>query len=318
MSANPSPSIMVAVSARSLFQLEDFHQVFVERGFEAYLDVIRKHENEPFQPGAAFPLVQALLRLNELSDDRIVDIVVVSSMHPDAGLSVVNSIEAHGIAVDRAAFTSGGDVVPVLSAFGTNLFLSHSPEDARRGIAAGIAAAIMYDPPDGLNEPFEDQKIRIAFDGDAVVFSEESERIFKAQGKAAFFEHEKAMAKKPMDDGPFGKFLRLVDRIQKRFPDNKPFRLSLVTARGGSARERVLRTLRARDVTMDETYFLNGMEKSGILRSIRPHIFFDDQDRHVSPASKFVPSGLVPSTVPTEADTVDDCDQRENLRAPNP
>jgi 5'-nucleotidase len=298
MSAKPKAALTVAVSARSLFRLEEFHKIFAAHGFEAYLKAMRERENEGFAPGAAFPLVRALLRLNELTGEKIVDVIVVSSMHPDAGLSVLNSIEHHGIAAERAAFTSGSDVMPFLQAFGTDLFLSHSPADASRAIQAGMAAAIMYNPPDQVDAPDEDQ-IRIAFDGDAVLFSEESEVIFKTFGKAAFFEHETAKAKQPMDQGPFAKLLLIIDRIQKGFPaENKPFRIALVTARGGSARERVIRTLRAWDVTIDDAFFLNGLEKSNILRAFRPQIFFDDQDGHVSLAAKFVPSGLVPSTVP--------------------
>jgi 5'-nucleotidase len=318
--SKPKAAITVAVSARSLFRLEELHRVFEAEGLTAYLKAVRERENEGLMPGAAFPLVRALLRLNDLTDEKIVDVIVVSSMHPDAGLSVLNAIEAHGIAAERAAFTSGSDVMPILQAFGTDLFLSHSPADARRAVEAGMAAAIMYDPPDTVQAEENDQ-IRIAFDGDAVLFSEESERIFKTQGKAAFFEHETALAKQPMEEGPFGKLLRTIDRIQKGFPEGrKPFRITLVTARGGRARERVLRTLRAWEVTIDETYFLNGLEKSYILRALRPQIFFDDQDRHVSLASKFVPAGLVPSTVPAFAETVIALDQRENedLRAPNP
>lgn len=297
MTKSLDAAITVAVSARSLFYLEDFHRVFVTEGLEAYLEAVRRHEDTPLKPGAAFPLIKALLRLNTLSDDPIVSIVVVSNMHPEAGLSVINSIDFHQVAVERAAFTSGSDVFPILKEFGTNLFLSHSHDDARRAITSGTAAAVMYDPPaiDGWESG---EQIRIAFDGDAVLFSEESERIFKTQGKAAFFAHEREMARQPMEEGPFGNLFRTIDRIQRNFPEGrKPFRVALVTARGGQARERVLRTLRAWEVTIDETYFLNGTPKDGILRVFSPHIFFDDQDRHVSAASKIVPSGLVPSTL---------------------
>jgi len=307
--------ITVSVSARSLFRLEEFHEVYKAEGLSSYLNLVRQRENEALLPGAAFPLVQALLRLNDLSGKRIVDVIVVSSMHPDAGLAILNAIETHGIAVERAAFTSGGDVLPILKAFGTDLFLSYSPADARRAVADGIAAAIMYDPPDQIETPGD--QIRIAFDGDAVLFSEESERIFKTQGKAAFFEHEHSNARRPMEEGPFGKLLRAIDRIQKSFPDGrKPFRIALVTARGGKARERVVRTLRAWDVAIDETYFLNGGEKGEILRVFKPQIFFDDQDRHVSRAAKFVPAGLVPSTVPMAPETTELDDAQSLL--PNP
>jgi len=295
MTAHTVTPLVVAVSARSLFNLEESHSIFERDGIDAYVRHVRANEDEALPKGAAFPLVKALLDLNDLSPEgRVVEVIAVSSIHPDAGLRIVNSIDAYGLGIRRAAFTSGSPVLPILQAFDVDLLLSKSIVDVQQAVDSGMAAAIMYSPPDESASPLDGQ-IRIAFDGDAVIFSDESERIYKAEGLDAFLEHEARKAREPMAEGPFAKLLGTIQRIQKSAPaGRKPFRLALVTARGGNARERVLRTLRAWDIEIDEVYFLNGYRKDRILAAFRPHIFFDDQDAHVSPASKVVPSGRVP------------------------
>lgn len=294
MAAQQNAPLIVAVSARSLFDFEEAHLVYEAKGIEAYLSHVREREDVPLPKGAAFPLIEALLRLNELvPGERIVDVIAVSSIHPDAGLRVINSIDHYGLDVKKAAFTSGSSVLPILQAFEVDLLLSKSTADVQQAVDAGMAAAIMYTPPDGEVPPAD--QIRIAFDGDAVLFSDESERVYKAQGLEAFMEHETKKAREPLPDGPFAKLLRMIQRIQTNSKaERRPFRLALVTARGGNARERVLRTLRAWDIEMDEVYFLQGFRKDRILATFRPHIFFDDQDVHLSPASRIVPSARVP------------------------
>lgn len=287
--------LTVAVSARSLFDLEKSHRIFKRKGLEAYMDHVRKNEEVPLEPGAAFPLVKALLRLNELSTEGpVVDVMAVSSIHPEAGLRLLNAMAAHGLAVRRASFTGGAPIVPYLKGFEVDLLLTKSKDDAQQAVDAGMAAAMMYDSPlPGGSD--ENGQIRIAFDGDAVIFTDESERIYKAEGIDAFLAHETAKAQEPLADGPFAKLLRTIQRFQKGAGDGrKPFRIALVTARGGNARERVLRTLRAWDIEIDEAHFLSGHRKDRILEAFRPHIFFDDQDVHVKPASRLVPSALVP------------------------
>lgn len=296
MSEAREKPLTVAVSARSLFDLEKSHRVFRRKGLEAYLDHVRKHEEDVLEPGVAFPLVKALLRLNELSADGspAVEIMAVSSVHPEAGLRIVNSMAHHGLAVKRASFTGGAPIVPYLKGFEVDLLLTRSKEDAQQAVDAGMAAAMMYEGP--VVSPHEDtEQIRIAFDGDAVIFTDESERIYKSQGIDAFLAHEAAKAQEPLADGPFAKLLRTIQRLQRAAGEGpKPFRIALVTARGGNARERVLRTLRAWDIEIDEAHFLSGHRKDRILEAFRPHIFFDDQDVHVKPASRVVPSALVP------------------------
>lgn len=299
MSAPNDTPLTVAVSARSLFDLEKSHRVFKRKGLAAYLDHVRRHEDVPLDPGPAFPLVRALLRLNEMDFGRVVEVIAVSSIHPEAGLRIVNSMAAHGLAVRRASFTGGAPIVPYLKGFGVDLLLTKSRDDAQHAVDAGMAAAMMYDSP-SAGSP-DDEQIRIAFDGDAVIFSDESERIYKTQGIDAFLAHEAAKAKEPLAEGPFAKLLRTIQHLQRNAPEGrKPFRIALVTARGGNARERVLRTLRAWDIEIDEAHFLSGHRKDLILQAFRPHIFFDDQDVHVKPASKLVPAALVPWRNPQE------------------
>lgn len=294
MPDSPHKPLTVAVSARSLFDLEKSHRVFKREGLEAYLEHVRKNEDEALKPGPAFPLVQALLRLNDLLPEPVVDVLAVSSVQPEAGLMIITAMEAHNLPVRRASFTGGAPIAPYLKGYDVDLLLTKSKTDAQEAVNAGIAAAMMYDGPGRLYGE-DDGQIRIAFDGDAVIFSDESERIYKNEGIEGFLANEKARAMEPLAEGPFAKLLRTIQRLQKTTTNGiKPFRIALVTARGGNARERVLRTFRAWDIAIDEAHFLSGYRKDRILEAFRPHIFFDDQDVHVKPASLIVPSALVP------------------------
>jgi 5'-nucleotidase len=288
-------SLVIAVSARVLFDLEESNELFLNEGIEAYSKYQRKHENAPLGQGAAFHLVKGLLELNRFAPEgqRLVEVMVLSSIHPDAALRIINSISHYGLDIKRAAFTGGADISPYLDAFDVDLLLSRNKADVQKAVDGGVAAALMYAPPQDFNP--DTDRIKIAFDGDAVIFSEESERIYQEHGLEAFQEHERQKAKEPMTAGPFAKFLQTLARIQDATGlAQKPFRIAIVTARGGHARERVLRTLRAWNISVDEVFFLAGLKKDRVLGALKPHIFFDDQDTHVAPASKIVPSGKVP------------------------
>ena len=290
-------TLVIAVSARALFDMEESNKIFLENGLEAYIQHQHQNEEKPLKPGTGFPLVRAFLELNNLSEDKapLVEVIVISNIHPEAGLRVIKSIEHHKLNIVKSAFTGNGNIVPYLSAFNVDLLLSRSEKDAQNAIDAGVPAAMLYETPRGIKKLGEEEQIRIAFDGDAVLFSDESEAIYKEKGLKAFLEHEKNMADNPMLEGPFAKFLYTIQKIQDKAPaDKKPFRIALVTARGSEARERVLKTLRAWNVTVDETFFLSGMTKYPILKAFRPHMFFDDQETHLLPSSKHVPSAKVP------------------------
>jgi 5'-nucleotidase len=293
-------ALRVAVSARALFDLEVSHALFLERGADAFIEHTRSLQDEPLEPGVAFPLIKGLLNLNSLSDpsNPLVDVIVVTSFVPEAGVRILKSIDHHNLPILRSSFTGNVPTADYLEAFGVDLLLSKSVEDAQEAIHRGIAAAIMYNLPK-MEELDDDPQIRIAFDGDAVAFSDESERIYKTQRLNAFLENEKTKVNIPLPDGPFAKVLRKINELQQyRIEGRKPFRLALFTARGGVSRERVLRTFDSQGLIVDEAHFLSGFPKTGLLKAFRPHIFFDDQDVHVGPASEVVPSGRVPYREP--------------------
>lgn len=290
----PSESLTIAVSARALFDMEESNQIFLKEGQEAYEAHHKQLDGVPLEPGSAFHLVKALLALNEAGKPHcLVEVVVLSSVHPAASLRVINSIRHYGLGIERSAFTGGEDAIGYLEAFGVDLLLSRSEEDVQRAVDAGFAAAQMYAPPESY-DPATD-KLVLAFDGDAVLFSDESELYYRQNGKEAFYKHEAEKAEVPMKEGPFTKVLRTLHIIQKSAAKGEsPLRIAIVTARGGDSRERVLRTLEEWDIAVDQVFFLSGLSKDRVLSVLRPQIFFDDQDRHVSKAARHVPSGKVP------------------------
>lgn len=287
--------LVVGISSRALFDLEEENRIFETEGLEAYAAYQRAHENDILKPGTAFPLIKALHKLN--ADGRyLTEMIVMSKNSADTSLRVFNSIEHYGLNISRAALVSGASIAPYLSAFRTDLFLSASERDVQEAINANIAAGLICSH-EGL--PIDPNKeipqIRIAFDGDAVLFSDESERIYQAQGLDAFEAHERTNARKPLPEGPFAKLLKSISAIQKEYPaETAPIRTALVTARSAPAHERVIRTLRAWDVRIDEAFFLGGVRKSDILKAFDANIFFDDQAAHTDPASKVVPAARVP------------------------
>ena len=298
MPVDLSNTLVIGISSRSLFDLEDENRIFEEEGLEAYRAYQIAHEDEPPVPGTAFHLVEGLLRLNgavEGQDSPLVEVVILSRNDAGIGLRVFNAIREHSLddKVTRAAFTSGASLANYLEAFSVDLFLSKSAGDVQDAVNAGFAAALIQEPPEGF-EPDRDV-IRLAFDGDAVVFSDEAERIYQEKGLEAFVNHEREQAQRALPEGPFGKLLKTLSALQRRFPpENRPVRIALVTARSAPAHERVIRTLRAWDVDIDEAFFLGGLPKEPVLKAFRAHIFFDDQATHIEPAARSVPSGQVP------------------------
>lgn len=286
--------LTVAVSARSLYDLEDSNRIFEQHGLEAFVRDQHARQDEPLPPGPAFPLVKALLNLNNRYEKPVVQVIIVSSIHPSAGLRVIQSNAHHGLPIKRTSFTGGGPIFGLLKAYKADLFLSRSEEDTQKAVNNGIAAALMYDAPKNSLLTEEDQII-VALDGDAVIFGDASERIYQERGLEAFSENERSLARLPLEEGPFAKLLKRMQVLQDEAPvGRKPFRIILVTARGGSAQERPIRTLNAWGITLDEAHFLSGYRKDLILEVLGPHIFVDDQDVHVDPASKVVPAGRVP------------------------
>ncbi|PIE05236.1 MAG: 5'-nucleotidase [Spirochaetales bacterium] len=291
MAADLSETLVVGISSRSLFDLERENAIFENEGLEAYAAYQQENENRILEPGTAFPLVEALLKLNEKLGEHLVEVVIMSQNNPQTGLRVMNSIDFYNLSITRAAFSGGAPLSSFLSAYSVDLYLSKNSEDVQDAIDHGIAAAQLYAPPEGFNP--DSGEIRIAFDGDAVLFSEDSEVIFKQQGLDAFLEHEKVFAASPLPEGPFGRVLKTLSRI-KSLSKEPLLRIALITSRDSPAHERVILTLRHWGVKVDEAHFLGGIPKDQVLKAFNAHIFFDDQDVHAGPASEHVPSARVP------------------------
>ncbi|MGX5174471.1 5'-nucleotidase [Aliikangiella sp. IMCC44653] len=297
MSTLLGEKLVIAISSRALFDLDESHAIYMEQGVEAYSKYQIENEDQPLQPGAAFPLVKKLLSLNQdKRDNPVVEVVLLSRNSADTGLRIFNSIKHYGLEISRAAFSSGRSPYRYVSAFATHLFLSTDPTDVRAALQDGFAAATILPRPSPSEEA--SVELRFAFDGDAVIFSDESEQIYKQQGLQAFTENETAAANKPLAGGPFKNFLAALHRLQKEYSvDECPIRTALVTARSAPAHERVIRTLRQWDIRIDEALFLGGLSKGQFLKSYGADVFFDDQSSHCHDAVEHVATGHVPHGV---------------------
>ena len=257
MSKGLGDKLVVAISSRALFDLSESHRLFLAEGVEAYRQYQIEHEDEQLAPGDAFLLVEKLLGLNAALGQQRVEVVLVSRNSADTGLRVFNSIEHYGLGISRAAFAGGRSPYPYLAAFGCHLFLSTDAEDVRSALEAGFAAATILS---GGARRESTEELRIAFDGDAVLFSDESERVYQSGGLEAFQASERQSAREPLRGGPFKPFLAALNRLQQEFPNGTcPIRTALVTARSAPAHERVIRTLREWDIRLDESLFLGGL-----------------------------------------------------------
>ena len=287
--------LVVGISSRALFDLEEENTIYETEGLKAYSEYQLAHENDILKPGTAFPLIKALHKLN--TDGKyLTEIIIMSRNTADTSLRIFNSIKHYGLEISRAALVGGAPISPYLNAFRTDLFLSANEKDVQEAINANVAAGIICSHSDLPIDPEADmEQIRIAFDGDAVIFSDESEKIFQTEGLEAFTRHEQQNAQLPLPEGPFAKLLKTISMIQQKFDrDEVPIRTALVTARNAPAHERVIRTLRAWDIRIDEAFFLGGIEKSEVLKAFGANIFFDDQTVHTDSASRLVPAARVP------------------------
>lgn len=294
--ARPSLPLLVGVSTRALFDLEEEHQIFEMEGVLAYAALQLKREKEILRPGAAFDVVKRLLSLNQGEGEKNVEVILLSKNSPDLSLRALYSAERLGIQVQRGSFTSGRTVAPYVNAWGIDLFLSNDDGDVRAAVEGGTASAKLGAPPAHHSEDLHDE-VRIAFDGDAVVFSPESDEIYVTRGLQAFLAHERQNAQVPMKSGPFGKFLNKLAVLRETFmrPDGTSrVRIAIVTARNAPAHERVVHTLRAWGTPADEAHFVGQHEKAPFLKAFGAHIFFDDQEKHVLGAASVVAAGLVP------------------------
>lgn len=294
MSLDVSETLIIGVSTRALFDLEEENSIFENKGIECYSQYQLTHEQEILKPGSSFLLVQSLLQLNEGREKKMVEVVIMSRNSPETGLRVFNSIQHYQLDISRVALTGGKSLSPYMKAFNIDLFLSRDAADVQKIIDdSACAAAVVYDPPTDFQN--KDHQVKIAFDADAVLFSDDSEYRYKTKGMDAFQKYEKEHEDQPLDAGPFAGLIHKLSKIQSLYPEGEcPIRVAIVTSRSAPAHMRVIKTLRSWGVNVDEAYFMGGFAKDEALKNFGAHIFFDDQDVHLKDSSKFVPAGKVP------------------------
>jgi 5'-nucleotidase len=286
--------LVVAISSRALFDFEEENRVFEDGDDRAYMQLQLQRVDQPARPGVAFSLVNKLLAFNE--EQPRVEVVILSRNDPVSGMRVFRSARHYGLAVQRGVFTRGEPPWRYLRPLAANLFLSTNDADVRRALAAGVPAARVY-PESARASAAHPDEVRIAFDGDAVLFSDEAERVYQAQGLDAFQSHERERAATPLAPGPFKPLLEALHRLQRGPTAGMRLRTALVTARSAPAHERAIRTLMDWQIEIDEAMFLGGLPKGSFLREFEPDFFFDDQTGHIVNASEHVPSGHVVSGV---------------------
>jgi 5'-nucleotidase len=297
--ATVSDTLVIGISSRALFDLRESHEVFESEGLATYSEYQVAREAEFLKPGVAFPLVRKLLALNDDAVDHPrVEVILLSRNSADTGLRIFNTIEHFGLNIERAAFTNGASPWRYMEAFGADLLLSTNAPDVRKALENGYAAATIL--PGSASSP-ETGQLRIAFDGDAVLFSDEAERIYQEQGLAAFAASERQAANQPLSGGPFKHVLEALHKIQSAFPiEDNPIRTALVTARSAPAHKRVVLTLREWGIRIDEALFLGGRSKGEFLKAFGADIFFDDQQVHIDSAQAHVASAHVPNGIVNE------------------
>lgn len=285
--------LIVGISSRALFDLDESHQIYEHEGVTAYRQYQIDKEMEILEAGPAFPLVKKLLNIKHpQTHQRLVEVILLSRNSADTGLRIFNSIQAHNLDITRAVFTTGESLYPYVGAFNADLFLSMRYDDVINVLNAGCAAARLLPGHTSLNQQ---PQLRIAFDGDAVLFADSAERVFQEHGVDVFKQSEKEQANTPLEPGPFKSFLSKLHAIQQCFPEEDcPIRTGLITARDAPSHERVVRTLRNWNVRIDESIFLGGLSKNEFLSAFAADIFFDDQHSHCVDAITHVASGHVP------------------------
>ena len=297
MSASLDGKLVVAISSRALFDFEEENLVFEQSDDRAYMALQLQRLDTPAKPGVAFSLVKKLLAFNQTPADaatRRVEVVILSRNDPVSGMRVFRSAQHYGLLIERGSFTRGQPPWRYLKPLHANLFLSTHLSDVRAALDAGVPAAQVYPQSAHASDAYPCE-VRIAFDGDAVLFSDEAERVYQSEGLRAFQKHEQDKVLQPLLAGPFKPLLDALQRLQKESTPAMRLRTALVTARSAPAHERAIRTLMDWNIEVDEAMFLGGLPKGEFLREFEPDFFFDDQTGHVASASMHVPSGHVVS-----------------------
>lgn len=306
-------TLVIGISATALFELSEANEIFERKkkdspdtAIDEYRSYMLQHESDPLNDGTGMPLVKALLNLNNYIGEKeppIVEVVVISRNSPETGFRVLKEIRDRRIPITRSAFTAGEDSSRYIEAFYVDLFLTTNEMDAQQVIDSGVCASALVKAPPVHPEGFTDQQVRFAFDADAVIFDEMSEYLYQTQGMEEFWSNEDESQDIPLHEGPYAKLLKKLSNIKARIPgriEYSPIKLAIFTSRNSPAEMRVVKTLRSWNVYIDQAFFLGGLDKSRFLKVFKPHIFFDDQDDHLSPASIDIPCAkvLYPSSSP--------------------
>ena len=295
MATNLDGQLVVAISSRALFDLEEENRVFEQTDDRAYMKLQLDRLEQTAKPGVAFSLIKKLLAFNDANTQRV-EVVILSRNDPVSGLRVFRSVQSHALSVARGVFTRGREPWRYLQPLQSNLFLSANPADVRAALLKGFPAATVATHSVQARDTFPNE-VRIAFDGDAVLFSDEAEQVYQRDGLPAFQQHESDKAVLPLPDGPFKPLLIALHRLQQAGTPKMRLRTALVTARSAPAHERAIRTLMNWNIEVDEAMFLGGLAKGEFLREFEPDFFFDDQTGHVDSAAQHVPAGHVASGV---------------------
>ncbi len=300
--ASNNEQLVVAVSSRALFDLEKEHALFENKGIDAYRKYQTEHKDDPLKPGVAFPFVQRLLFLNEIFGSDSFKVIVISRNSPETGQRFFSSCRHYGLPIKAGAFTSGQSTFPYLAAFNASLFLSANKENVTKAIHLGLPAGLVLPTDIHPNKIEKEQELRIAFDFDGVIIDDESEKAYKEKGIEGFERLEQEKKGTPHSPGPLHQLFKKLARFQeldeqrsKGNPYYKPnIRVAIVTARGAPSEQRLITTLKSFGMRAAELFLLDGNSKEGVLEAFRPHIFFDDQIRHLEGTKSKIPSVLIP------------------------
>ena len=294
--------LVIAVASSALFRLDVADEIYRSKGLSAYRRYQREHEDTILEPGIAFPFIRRFLKFNDLfPETKPVEVVLLSHNDPDTGNRVLRCIDHYGLDITRSAFLTDGRPVDYIDAYNVSLFLSGNEVDVRDAIRRGFAAGYVLESK--LNDDENDNELRVAFDFDGVLADDSAEQVFQKEGMEAFYNSETEKAQTAIAPGPLGDLFRKLGNLRKledeREEQDRHYRrflkTAIVTARSAPAHRRVINTLRAWNITVDETHFLGGMDKGRVLETLRPHIFFDDQQHpHLDSAQAFTPSVHIP------------------------
>lgn len=296
--------LLIGVSARALFNLDEETSILETRGLQAYRKYQKEHRNECLKPGIAYRFIQRMLALNALDDDKppLVEVAILSHMDPDTACRAMKSLESLNLNIGLSAFTSGGSLTPYIRSYGVRLYLSMDADNVREAVNAGLPAGQIMSTHAITEHDTDDGEIRIAFDFDGILASDDSEKLFQTGGLNAFNKNEKEHADIPMKPGPMAPFLRSLSLIQKAernyqktHSDYKQrLRIAIVTARDATSGVRVMSTLDAWNIQVDDAFYMSGHNKNMMLQAFKPHLFFDDSPKHIDRAKSMVTSVHVP------------------------